>query len=70
MLKNIIERQQFNKVEFIETTITETNTASWALFESLAKKLNTKITKSSMFDRDRHFAGQHDTELLARIGPF
>ena len=70
MLKNILERQQFNKVEFIETTITETNTASWALFESLAKKLNTKITKSSMFDRDRHFAGQHDTELLARIGPF
>jgi len=23
-----------------------------------------------MFDREQHFRGSHDTEFLARIGPF
>ncbi|MCF8057176.1 MAG: diaminobutyrate acetyltransferase [Desulfocapsa sp.] len=70
MVQNIIGRPHCNNVKFIETTITESNKASWALFESLAKKLRTGISKSSMFDRDKHFSGEHDTEFLARIGPF
>jgi len=70
MLKHILDRPQLSHITHLETTITESNKASWALFERLATSLETRLDKSVMFDRDKHFAGEHDTELLARIGPF
>jgi L-2,4-diaminobutyric acid acetyltransferase len=70
MLKNILDRQSCHHVNYIETTITQSNEASWALFESLARQLDTEIKKSSMFDRNKHFDNQHETELLAQLGPF
>lgn len=70
MLKHILDRPQCNQITYLETTITESNKASWALFESLANKLGTTLEKSVMFDSDKHLAGEHDTEFLARIGPF
>ena len=70
MLKNILDRSLCKEVNYLETTITESNQASWALFKSLAKKLNSELNTSVMFDCDKHFCGEHDTELLARIGPF
>ena len=70
MLKHILDRPQNIQVTYLETTITESNKASWALFESLTNKLKTTLKKSVMFDRDKHLAGEHDTEFLARIGPF
>ena len=70
MLKQILDRPQCAQVNFLETTITESNQASWALFKSLAKKLETGLEKSSMFDREKHLAGKHDSEFLARLGPF
>jgi len=69
MLKQILDRPQCNKITHLETTITESNKASWALFESLTNKLETTLQKSIMFDQDKHLAGEHDTEFLARIGP-
>lgn len=70
MLKHILDRSECSHVTHLETTITESNKASWALFKSLATKLETGLEKSVMFDRDAHLAGEHDTEFLARIGPF
>ena len=70
MLKHILGRTQCSQITHLETSITESNKASWALFESLANKLEATLTKSVMFDRDKHLAGEHDTEFLARIGPF
>jgi len=70
MLKHILDRPQCRHVRYLETTITESNHASWGVFNSLAKKLDTMLDKSVMFDRDKHLAGEHDTEFLARIGPF
>lgn len=69
MLKDILARTACDEVKFIETTITPDNRASWALFESLAKKLDAELNHSVMFDRQQHFAGQHETEMLVRIGP-
>lgn len=69
MLKDILARTACDQVKFIETTITPDNRASWALFESLAKKLGAELNHSVMFDRQQHFAGQHETEMLVRIGP-
>ena len=70
MLQDILEREGNADVAYLETTITESNKASWALFEKLAQKLDAELTSSLMFDRERHFDGKHDSEMLVRIGPF
>jgi len=70
MLRDILQRPACQQVTFIETTITPDNRASWALFESLANKLSAQLNHSVMFDRQQHFAGQHETEMLVKIGPF
>lgn len=70
MLKHILGRPQCRHARYLETTITESNQASWGLFNGLAKKLGASLDKSVMFDRDMHLASEHDTEFLARIGPF
>lgn len=70
MLREILARPACQQVRFLETTITPDNDASWALFLSLARKLDASCCDSVMFDRERHFNGQHDSEMLLRIGPF
>lgn len=70
MLKNILSRPQCSHITFLETTITESNRASWALFESMADKLCSQVNTSVMFDQDKHFDGGHESEVLVRIGPF
>ena len=69
MLRNILKRPQCNQVSYVETTITSSNRASWALFEGLAKKFNTELASSLLFDRGKHFDGGHDSEMLVRVGP-
>lgn len=69
MLQELLARDATKKARYIETTITPDNRASWALFESLANKLNAPLNHSVKFDRQQHFAGQHETEMLVRIGP-
>lgn len=70
MLREILARPACSQVTHLETTITPDNDASWALFRSLARKLDAGLAETVMFDRDRHFRGQHDSEMLLRIGPF
>ncbi len=70
MIMHILQRQRCAEVKYLETTITEDNRASWALFESAANHLQAPLKHSVMFDKERHFLGQHDTEMLVRIGPF
>ena len=69
MLDHLLQRESSQSVSFIETTITETNRASWALFESLAGRLDSALESQVMFDSKRHFAGEHETEMLVRVGP-
>ena len=69
MLDHLLQRESSQSVSFIETTITETNRASWALFESLAGLLDSALESQVMFDSKRHFAGEHETEMLVRVGP-
>lgn len=70
MLLSVLSRPALRQVQFIETTITPDNEASWALFTSLAKQLQAPIEKSVLFDEQQHFKGRHKTEYLVRIGPF
>ena len=69
MLDHILMRKTCSEVRYLETSVTDSNQASWALFEGFARRHNAKLHRSPMFDRDLHFAGAHETEVLARIGP-
>lgn len=68
MLESLLGR--LPEIEFIETTVTPDNTASARLFKRLAEKRAAELKKSVLFERDRHFEGHHDDEVLLRIGPF
>jgi L-2,4-diaminobutyric acid acetyltransferase len=70
MIMHILERPQCADVRFIETTITPDNQASWGLFEGIARSLNAPLEKSVLFEKETHFAGVHESEMLCRIGPF
>ncbi len=70
MLLNILDRDTHKSLQYIETTITDDNPGSWALFGSIAKMLNTELIRSELFTKELHFQGVHDTENLVRIGPF
>ena len=69
MLMALLSRPSCAKVSHIETTITQSNQASWALFRALAKHLDAPLEETLMFDKQRHFQGLHDSEYLVRIGP-
>ncbi len=69
MLMEILARPVCSGVRYLKTTITETNEASWSLFEALARKLDAQLEQQALFDRQRHFHGAADTEILVTIGP-
>jgi len=70
MLTHILARPHCSDITYLETTITEDNPASWALFKRLAKALSAEFLSSGWMDNEAHFSGQHDSEALVRIGPF
>ncbi|WP_338040734.1 diaminobutyrate acetyltransferase [Marinomonas ostreistagni] len=69
MLLDVLARPHMADIEYIETTITRDNEASWALFRSLARQLQASLSESVMFEQQAHFQGRHATEYLVRIGP-
>lgn len=69
MINSLLERPSSDGVTHLITTVTDDNEPSWALFNGLARAWGSSLTKSAMFERDAHFAGDHATEWLARIGP-
>ncbi|MGE0113348.1 MAG: diaminobutyrate acetyltransferase [Steroidobacteraceae bacterium] len=70
MLQSLLKRPACEGVSHLQTTITPGNLASWALFGSLARVLDTGIKSRVLFDRKQHFADRHDTEMLVTVGPF
>lgn len=70
MLRHILQRQPSGAVSYLETTIGEANEASWALFRRLARELDADLQQETWLDCDDHFQGQHESEVLVRIGPF
>lgn len=57
-------------IRFIETTVGPTNTASDALFCSIARKFDATVRKDVFLDHKEFTVGAHETELLYKIGPF
>lgn len=69
MLCELVQRDYAEPVQFVETTITKDNEASWRLFRKFAALCDAELITTVGFDRDEHFGGEHDTEHLVRIGP-
>jgi L-2,4-diaminobutyric acid acetyltransferase len=70
MLRALMARPSLADIQFIETTITEDNSASWRLFLKFADECSAETQRSIMFEKAQHFDGHHDSEQLLRIGPF
>lgn len=51
----------------IHASITPDNTASWGLFESLARDRGSVLTSRDWFEQQAHFGGHHCTEVLVEI---
>lgn len=70
MLDALLARPATAGLRYVNTTINPGNAASWALFQSWARRHGVPTRRRLHFERQRHFAGRHDDELLLRIGPF
>ena len=67
MLQTLLSRQNLANIDVVETTITQTNQGSWALFKKLDRQHGTQGEVSIFLDQTRHFDGEHDSEYLYRI---
>ena len=69
LLQELLDRPACRTVRHLETTITPSNEASWALFRSFARARRADCRESVLFGRE-HFAGRdHEEERLLRITP-
>ncbi|MGF1755052.1 diaminobutyrate acetyltransferase [Vibrio makurazakiensis] len=67
MVKELLSRDGLAAVRAIETTITDDNKASWALFKKLDAANGQQGEVNTFLDEETHFKGKHDTEYLYRI---
>ncbi|WP_025899602.1 diaminobutyrate acetyltransferase [Sneathiella glossodoripedis] len=70
MILDILARPDCEQVEELHTTVTPSNSASQALFSSVAEALNTEAQSFMIFDRKQHLKDEHESEHLWVIGPF
>lgn len=69
MLEELLARPAAQSATYLVSTITQDNDASWALFGGFARRRGVQLVRTPYFERDAHFAGAHDTEWQAEIGP-
>lgn len=67
MLSELLDRDICADVQRIQTTITQDNDASWALFTRFAGRADADVGTEAHFKRDEHFEGKHDTEYMVTI---
>lgn len=68
----ILNAQAPKGVRFLETTVAPSNVASRALFDGIARRLETELAESRLFTQLQFPVGEgeHEDEPLLRIGPF
>lgn len=70
LILDILSRPVCAGVSMLETTVTQSNAASQAMFDKIAAELDAPHRRTLLFDRDRHLGGNHSSEFLISIGPF
>ncbi|MCA9033854.1 MAG: diaminobutyrate acetyltransferase [Planctomycetaceae bacterium] len=75
LLHHLVQQCRQSCLEFVEATVSPSNTASRRLFHSLARTLNVPLTETTGFEQ-KHFpvpsdanATPHEAEPLLRLGP-
>jgi L-2,4-diaminobutyric acid acetyltransferase len=68
MLESLLDRPIHQDVRWVEATVGPQNTASRALFASLASSRDVNLSAEPLFDTDVLGSG-HEPEWLHRIGP-
>ncbi|WP_368858650.1 diaminobutyrate acetyltransferase [Oceanobacillus saliphilus] len=69
MLLQLMDRDACEEVQFVEATVSPSNTPSKRLFFGLARKFNTNWKVSDYFTANDFPDTGHEDELLFRIGP-
>ncbi|GGG87082.1 L-2,4-diaminobutyric acid acetyltransferase [Salipiger pallidus] len=67
MLTHLVNRDECIDADFLKTTITEDNDASWGLFRSFARSVGGELTDEPHYHKEDHFDGAHDTEHMVTI---
>jgi L-2,4-diaminobutyric acid acetyltransferase len=70
MIAHILAREVCASVRVLQTTITESNQASWGLFTRFAEKHAAPLSSEQLFVAGKHLPAQHNTEVLVTIGPW
>ena len=60
---------QNKEVNTIETTITKNNIASRRMFQKIVEKYETRMSEETLFDKEKDFSNEHDSEMLITISP-
>jgi len=70
LIMEILRRDACRSVRYLEATVSPSNTASAALFNSLAHRLGAECETGTCFDTALFPGKAHEDENLLRIGPF
>lgn len=70
LLKKLLNSDAGKAINRIQATVSPSNKASLALFESLARELKTELKISEGFSSDMFPGGGHEQEDLLTIGPY
>lgn len=69
LLEAALAQPAASAVTGLETTITPSNAASWALFRSFARRHGADCSDETMFSEKDFGPGEHEEERLLRISP-
>ncbi|TDB91688.1 diaminobutyrate acetyltransferase [Actinomadura sp. KC216] len=69
MLDRLADRLAARGARYLEATVTPDNTASTAMFEAFARRRGCDVTRTPLFGAEHFPEGEHEPEVLFRIGP-
>lgn len=70
MLLELLQRAACKDVCYLEATVSPSNRASQALFQSLARRLATQCEETPLFAKELFGEEEHEEEILFTVGPF
>jgi|TARA_B110000503_G_scaffold52015_1_gene83736 L-2,4-diaminobutyric acid acetyltransferase len=59
--------EQNHSVNTIETTVTKSNSSSRRMFEKISQKYESTVSEKVLFDGERDFSNEHESEILITI---
>jgi L-2,4-diaminobutyric acid acetyltransferase len=69
MLETLFRQPAIADADRLITTVTPSNLASLRMFGAFARQRGAAMEVRPLFDRNRHFGGDHESEDLIAIGP-